>query len=47
MHPDGREEILNSLINPEKPISQEATEIHGIKDKDVQGKPTFKEFVSG
>ena len=43
--PDGREEILDSLINPEIPIPSEATEINGIKDIDVQGKPTFKEFA--
>jgi len=43
--PDGREKILNSLINPEMPIPSDATEVHGIKDIDVQGKPTFKEFA--
>ncbi|MCD4666665.1 3'-5' exonuclease [archaeon] len=43
--PDGKEEILDSLINPEIPIPSEATEIHGIKDTDVQGKPIFKEFA--
>jgi len=44
--PDGKEEILDSLINPEMPIPSEATEHNGIKDIDVQGKPTFKEFAS-
>lgn len=43
--PDGKEETLSSLINPEIPIPSDATEIHGIKDTDVQGKPTFKEFA--
>ena len=45
--PNGEKETLNSLINPTIPIPAEATEIHGITDADVQGKPTFKEFVSG
>ena len=45
VHLDGKEEILNSLINPEKPISHEATKIHGIRDEDVKGKPSFKEFA--
>ena len=43
--PDGQEETLKSLINPTIPIPLEATDIHGIKDDDVQGKPTFKEFA--
>jgi len=43
--PDGKEETLNSLINPTIPIPVESTEIHGITDADVQGKPTFKEFA--
>ena len=42
--PDGNEEKLNSIINPERPIPSESTSIHGIKDEDVLGKPTFKEF---
>jgi len=43
--PDGKEEMLSSLINPTIPIPVESTEIHGITDSDVQGKPTFKEFA--
>jgi len=46
MHPDGQEELLNSLINPGIPIPPESTEIHGITDADVAGKPSFKEFSS-
>lgn len=45
IHPNGTEEILNSVINPGMPISIESTQIHGIKDTDVKGKPTFKEFA--
>lgn len=34
-----------SLINPQMPIPTESTLIHGIKDADVEGKPTFKEVA--
>ena len=44
IHPNGTEEILNSLINPKISIPIESTRIHGIKDGDVKGKPTFEEF---
>ena len=45
IHPSGAEEILNSIINPKIPIPIESTQIHGIKDVDVEGKPTFNEFA--
>ncbi len=45
IHPDGTEETLNSVINPDMLIPIESTQIHGIKDADVKGKPTFKEFA--
>lgn len=39
---DGQRHILvNSLINPEMPISQGATDVHGITDSDVSEAPTF------
>jgi len=31
----------NWLINPGRPIPREASEVHGIKDEDVQGAPPF------
>jgi len=43
--PNGEEVTLKSLINPTMPIPPESTQIHGIKDEDIQGKPTFKEFA--
>lgn len=46
MHPDGRQESLNFMINPCIPISAESTRIHGITDADVAGKPAFQEFAS-
>ncbi len=45
IHPNGAEETLNSVINPNIPIPIESTKIHGIIDTDVKGKPTFKEFA--
>ena len=29
------------LFNPERPISKESTEVHGIRDEDVRDKPVF------
>lgn len=34
-----------SLINPGKPISEKAREIHGISDEDVKDKPTIEQWV--
>lgn len=39
--PDGSEEIKTLLINPGIPIPVEASNIHGITDEMVKGKPTF------
>lgn len=44
VHPDGSEEMLYSLINPEMPIPEISTEVHGISNEMVAGKPTFREF---
>jgi len=44
IHPDGQEEHLHQVFNPTIPIPPEVSEIHGIWDKDVIDKPTFKEF---
>lgn len=45
VHPDGKEEQRTELINPTIPIPKEASDIHGILDKDIQGKPTFAEVA--
>ena len=42
IHLDGREEELLHRLNPEIPISEEATRIHGITNDDVANEPTFK-----
>lgn len=44
-YPDKREEITTYLVNPQRTIPAESTAIHGISDKDVEGKPTFKELA--
>jgi DNA polymerase-3 subunit epsilon len=33
------------LINPERPIAQEAFEVHGISDEQVKGQPTFAQIL--
>jgi DNA polymerase-3 subunit epsilon len=33
--------ILNTLINPGRPIPAEASDVHGIRDEDVRNAPTF------
>jgi|NGEPerStandDraft_6_1074524.scaffolds.fasta_scaffold12121_4 DNA polymerase-3 subunit epsilon len=43
--PDGTEETLHTLINPGVPIPASASEVHGICDGDVQGKPTFGQIA--
>lgn len=45
VHPDGREEERQQLINPGIPIPAEASAIHGITDEDVKEAPSFKEVA--
>ena len=45
VYPDATEEKYMSLINPQVPIPAEASEIHGIYDKDVADQPTFAEVA--
>ena len=44
--PDGSEETMYKRLNPGRSIPKETSEIHGIYDADVEGKPTFKEIAS-
>ncbi len=39
--PDGKEETYTRRINPQIPISEEASKITGITDEDVKDMPTF------
>ncbi len=43
--PDGERVTLTKRINPSIPIPNEVSLIHGIYDKDVADKPTFKEIA--
>ena len=54
INPDGKEETKTMRINPEMPIPQQATEVHGITDDDVKNEPSFNivakdvaKFISG
>ena len=45
VHLDGHEEEKLLRINPEMPIPEEASKIHGITDEDVKDAPPFKEVA--
>ncbi len=45
VHPDGQEEQVTYLVNPEQPIDPRSIEIHGITDEKVKDKPSFKELA--
>ena len=45
VYPDGKEERGNELINPEKHIEPIITQLTGISDETVKGKPTFKQLA--
>jgi len=43
--PNGTEESKTWVINPEYPISEEATKVHGFTADDLKDKPTFKQVA--
>jgi len=45
VYPDGREQRVNYIINPECHIPTLITELTGISDADVKDKPTFKQLA--
>lgn len=45
MLPGGGVERKSNVLNPTIPIPLESSEIHGLRDSDVQDKPTFKEVA--
>ncbi len=45
VHPNGNEEGKTLRINPEMPIPEESSKIHGIYDEDIADCPTFKEVA--
>jgi DNA polymerase-3 subunit epsilon len=42
VHPDGREEVFERRVNPERPIPPESQGIHGITDEDVEDELPFE-----
>jgi len=45
INPNGKEEWMNSRVNPEMPVPPKSTAIHGITDADLAGCPTFREIA--
>jgi DNA polymerase III subunit epsilon len=45
IHPDGNEEERVIIINPEMPIPEKATRIHGLTNEDVKDAPVFREVA--
>jgi DNA polymerase-3 subunit epsilon len=43
--PNGKEQWMTTLINPEMPIPPKVTALHGITDADVAGAPKFKDIA--
>ena len=44
--PDGKKISKRKLINPEMPIPQASTEIHGISNEMIKDAPTFKQVAN-
>jgi DNA polymerase-3 subunit epsilon len=45
IHPDGKQEELNLIVNPEMKIPQEVIDIHGITNEKAIKAPTFAELA--
>ncbi|MDX2361457.1 MAG: 3'-5' exonuclease [Crocinitomicaceae bacterium] len=45
VEPDGSQSEYLKRLNPERPIPQEVSEIHGIYDEDIKDAPTFKDIL--
>jgi DNA polymerase-3 subunit epsilon len=43
IQPDGTRQVKRKLINPEMPIPQASSDVHGITDEMVKDAPTFKQ----
>lgn len=46
VEPNGNKSMKTIRVNPEMPIPEQASAIHGIYDKDVASEPTFKQIAS-
>lgn len=44
VYPNGNKESKTWLVNPEMPIPEESSAIHGITDDKVKNEPTFKQL---
>lgn len=47
IHPDNNIEKKSVVVNPDMPIPVAASDVHGITDEIVKGKPVFKKFAKG
>ncbi len=47
VYPDGSEEPRSIRVNPEMHIPESSSAIHGIRDEDVAGCPTFRQIAHG
>ena len=45
VYPNGKEEQKTIRVNPEIPIPEEASKVHGIYDEDVKDCPVFKQIA--
>lgn len=45
VNPNGTTESKTWLVNPDYPISAEASSVHGYKNEDLADKPTFKQVA--
>ena len=45
IHPDGRRESYEQRVNPERPIPAAAVAVHGIRQEDLAGEPTFRDIA--
>lgn len=43
--PNGKEEWMTTLVNPEMPIPPKVTALHGISDSDVENAPKFRDLA--
>lgn len=46
INPDGSRQVKRKLINPEMPIPEQATAVHGITNEMVKQAPTFKQVAN-
>ncbi len=46
IYPNNKKEITEWLINPQIPISEESTNIHGITNEQVENQPSFKDIAN-